>query len=437
MEGKSCSRRFASKIRIVLVLVTLAVLVLTIMSAGAAALDRFVGDGDDNKPPIDEPSLVTPQVDPHPDAPAVAKMLGVNEAEAAEILEFQRELDDLIYSGFAKSESFAGVVYEERRPAATLLVKGEADKEAKELAAHPGVELHDGLRWSQAELLELQGEVHRLVVEEEPNPGSIETATEFESQTIEVRIATDQPRSALTAADIVRKQRPVEVARDVPVEPLEAADIEIVMVPSADRLVLDHTYGGSLMTSSQGNCTGGFTVVNLATNEEGIMSAAHCESINTIKERNTSRGAINSYSAPFRKEHIGVWGDIEWHATTHWEYNIFLEKVNQTRTVTSVSGGQSVGQSMCKYGRSTGYGCSTVNKVLVSVTFDNPWGSGQVGADGMTRMNGHTTSGGDSGGPWFANNQAKGIHHGGNSSYSYFTPANRAETGLGVVIQTC
>jgi hypothetical protein len=62
------------------------------------------------------------------------------------------------------------------------------------------------------------------------------------------------------------------------------------------------------------------------------------------------------------------------------------------------------GDYICKYGRTSGYGCGYVYRASVSVTFDG------ITHRRLVAIRGYFTEGGDSGGPWFLVNNAIGIH---------------------------
>lgn len=72
-----------------------------------------------------------------------------------------------------------------------------------------------------------------------------------------------------------------------------------------------HGRGGIEMAGATGPCMSGFTVYDLSTGETGITTAAHCEYVSEARDRSNA-----VFSTPFRKEHAGSYGDIEWHATS-------------------------------------------------------------------------------------------------------------------------
>ena len=81
-----------------------------------------------------------------------------------------------------------------------------------------------------------------------------------------------------------------------------------------------------------------------------------------------------------------------------------------------------VGDPVCKYGRTTGYTCGTIE----SKTYD-PDGSETQFAATFIYVDGgdvNLSEPGDSGGPWFYGTSAYGIHHGGLGNDSVFMAQN-------------
>lgn len=72
--------------------------------------------------------------------------------------------------------------------------------------------------------------------------------------------------------------------------------------------------------------------------------------------------------------------------------------------------------SACKFGNTTGYGCGTVtvSGIYKDVTVMPEDGGGTYRAGPFRGVGTHITAGGDSGGPWFLNSVAYGVHQGTN-----------------------
>ncbi len=59
---------------------------------------------------------------------------------------------------------------------------------------------------------------------------------------------------------------------------------------------------------------------------------------------------------------------------------------------------------------------------------------GHITVRGLARTDNHATVRGDSGGGWSFNNTVYGVHSGGGSYRSYFTPIEKAQSVLGVQV---
>ncbi len=150
-------------------------------------------------------------------------------------------------------------------------------------------------------------------------------------------------------------------------------------------------------------CTAGFVVVHDGDNNRGISTAAHCD--NGL--------SYFGYFMTFKEARYADNYDVQWHdnVAVTWSPKFYMG--NETRKVLSrkLYSGMHVGDAACKYGRSTQLTCGLIvnrdfcpgyvlscnpNFVLVKRREDLD----------MSRD-------GDSGGPWFYNRQAFGIHSGG------------------------
>lgn len=130
-----------------------------------------------------------------------------------------------------------------------------------------------------------------------------------------------------------------------------------------------HTRGGNWMADDGTNeCTSGWSVRRLSDGVEGVALAAHCEGINEFRD------ATGLYSAPWRGEHIGDWGELEWHTTSHIELAEFWADSSHLRDTLQIEGAGniSVGESVCIYGRaSNNRNCNAdVEDAWISITFE-------------------------------------------------------------------
>lgn len=190
---------------------------------------------------------------------------------------------------------------------------------------------------------------------------------------------------------------------------------------------IESIYGGLPIST----CTVGFGVKN-SSGTKGIVTAAHCS--NTQKH--------DGVSLPFQTEVLSGSTDMQWHTAP----NITVENdvrtssfFGVTTTWRNITGtvsrsAQSVGSVVCKYGKTTGYGCGTIlsKSVMPSADVQNPNATFVSVSDNGSTL----TAGGDSGGPWFSGNNAYGVHQAGNkSTISVYTPINYL-SNLGLTILT-
>lgn len=157
---------------------------------------------------------------------------------------------------------------------------------------------------------------------------------------------------------------------------VEAADIEMELAARGGEPYADCT--GGFMARS-----GGFS---------GIATAHHC-----VTKPATYNGATTGSTAAHGSR------DVRWTRLTSGSHSaVFRSGPNETRTVTHVIN-PVVGASLCKYGRITGYTCSTVNQTGLNTQ----WGTFPRFYDIIRTNNRHVVKG-DSGGPWFFGGRAYG-----------------------------
>lgn len=206
-----------------------------------------------------------------------------------------------------------------------------------------------------------------------------------------------------------------------------STDFNLVTFTDSKSVIIDqHTYGGTwLRDDGVRKCTSGWSVSG--PNGNGIITAGHCTGLNQFEQP-----GVAPYGMTYRSGVVGAAGDVEYHTTTHEEYDDFYSNATTLRDVTGIkSTSTMVGNSVCVYGRSSNV--RTCNHVVKAVNLT-------IGSTGkLARATNVSTIGGDSGGGWSLNNTAWGVHKGIGSSnnvmYSYFTPAQAAQSALNVTIK--
>jgi hypothetical protein len=192
----------------------------------------------------------------------------------------------------------------------------------------------------------------------------------------------------------------------------------------------EHTYGGGeALDDGVQECTTGFSV-NRAGGGYGVLTAAHCNGINQYRQED---GLV--YGSSWVDEHVGRHGDLELHTTDHVEYDDFYSDFGRLRDVVGIEeiNTSNQGDTVCKFGRDSGYGCSNIYRLFVCYYPDSRE------ACGLVAMEGHITEGGDSGGPWFFGNEAWGVHSGAmnldSRLRSAFTPVFWVDDEFGAFIR--
>ncbi|MCS7017190.1 MAG: S1 family peptidase [Gemmatales bacterium] len=193
------------------------------------------------------------------------------------------------------------------------------------------------------------------------------------------------------------------------------ANVVVLKVNEMPRKVSD-IFGGLTLTT----CTSGFSVRN-SSGTKGITTAGHC---------NNSQ-SYNGVNLPFQSgtpDSGGIY-DIQWHTAPGFTVRNLIFDGTYNRYIFSVKfrANQSVGERVCKYGKTTGYACGTI---------------ATTSQDGVNvRVDNMTLQGGDSSGPWFWNNTAYGttiaactLSNG--NPYAIYGPVDQIYNILGLTVLT-
>lgn len=188
--------------------------------------------------------------------------------------------------------------------------------------------------------------------------------------------------------------------------------IAVEYEPAQDVPQENTTQGGEVY----GGCTGGFMATRGSA--YGITTSAHCT---TKPSRYDGDTTGSTYVASNNR-------DVRFTALSgDRAENKFRINASTLRTITS-TGIVSTGSVLFKYGKTTGYGSSTVESYKGCVTFS----SGNVWCN-LYYTKDKVTSGGDSGGPWFVASKGYGFTTGSNSGGSYITPVAHVGSISGTV----
>ena len=199
--------------------------------------------------------------------------------------------------------------------------------------------------------------------------------------------------------------------------------VDLITVPELSHLEAD-IYGGLALTT----CTSGFSVKK-SDGTKGITTAGHCG----------NSQAYDGTDLDFEEEKEETNYDIQWHTAPDFTVTNKIQTASNggTRSVTGTVGrsSQSVGDYVCKYGKTSGYTCGYISD-------KNFWPEGHsptfIRVDN-TAGDDDLSSGGDSGGPWFLVYDAYGTHVGAPSSDlndAIYMAVNYISPGIGVDVMT-
>lgn len=166
------------------------------------------------------------------------------------------------------------------------------------------------------------------------------------------------------------------------------------------------------MRSGTEVCTSAFTIAERNGTRRGIVTAAHCTGMNSIVHGN------HTHSVTHQRDHEGAYGDIEWHTTGATKPARFYAGDIALREVLVTDGYPSINESVCGYGRSSNDAYYTRVKTTESICDGE--GSARVHLT-LTYATNNPLVGGDSGGPWYYNNKASGVHFGNCDGVEAFT----------------
>jgi hypothetical protein len=191
--------------------------------------------------------------------------------------------------------------------------------------------------------------------------------------------------------------------------------VPVTFTPSADLGIEPEVVRGG---REVGGCTSGFALL-----QGGIVTAGHCA--------NSSYSMVGSaYPLPYVSEHRTSYGDFQRHSSVDSTSNqIRISSSGTLRAMTSIAYA-SVGSAVCNYGKTrASASCATVTDISECATWE-----GSTSCQ-LAVTNGTFTNPGDSGGPWYYNNTAFGIHYGKVGGYSSYSRTDNAQSILGVTIK--
>ncbi|HEX9982485.1 MAG TPA: PKD domain-containing protein [Thermoanaerobaculia bacterium] len=334
------------------------------------------------------------------DAAAYSSQAGVSVDEAVRRLQLQKETGDLDAALTAEEPATFAGLWIEHQPRLRVVVRftdraAEARLQAR-LGRGPLADLID-LRPAKWSLVELEKRVNE-------GRGHARRAGVQADHDINVF----ENRGELYVVDAEKLNAGLAVAR--------ARIPEGVEVKRVPRLATFEALTGGV---SIDGCTAGFTVV-APSSELGVSTAAHCSDTQSFQGLNL----------PFRAQVNNSDMDMQWNSacdivpvTNQFETGIGLRSCVGTRHRNN----QAIGSYVWKYGRTTGRTFGKIQSKSYNGNF--------IRVDGGS-MN--LSEAGDSGGPWFVEDIAYGIHKGvpGDDSNDSFYSAINYISAIGVNVLT-
>ncbi len=224
------------------------------------------------------------------------------------------------------------------------------------------------------------------------------------------------------------------VADSVAASRLSRASTVIIRQPAREEVTI---YGGLDLST----CTAGFSVQSTS-GLTGVTTAAHCDNTQSITD---PLGA--TYALTFQAEKYGSGYDWQWHTLAGATVtNTIQDGASTTRSITGqlLWANQNVGDAVCKFGKTSGFTCGQVtDKNLCFTQSDGTTGCNFIKVESVPSGTALSAPG-DSGGPWFSGNTARGSHSLGfddlGSAYTaidYLSGGSIATAGIpGVTIMT-
>jgi streptogrisin C len=408
---------------------TLTLIVLVLVAAASIAAAAVAGalSGGASVPiatavvtELQEPANVTPEQARTADAQQYAADFGVTLADAKARLASQKTLDaalDRLERTYP--DRYAGGWIEHAPTYRAVARFKDAVPAGAGDVAGSNVVLRGGAARSYAELAARADEVYAAVAD----LWGETVATSLDEETGTVEVSLEVPKGLQGRSDAQLRGLVPETAR--------RPDVRLGF--SATPVYgLQHTYGGDLLSGPDGSCTSGFSVSQNGTG--GVLTAGHCPNdFDYYPSDGTS-----SYDTDWVDGHRGDYGDVQWHTTDHSEFAEFYSSSSGRRDVLDYIATWHTGDYVCHYGRYGGYDCSDVHDKKVSVTDEDGYHLKK-----LVEVEDDITVNGDSGGPWFLENNAGGIHSGvitnawgtERSAFSQIVYADDALPGIALLVK--
>lgn len=289
-----------------------------------------------------------------------------------------------------------------------------------------GVEWREGLGYSAKAVTETITEILQITTDQIGPGASVVVYQEGNARHLVVQVgpATDEDAGVFAPTELHSIK---DAVSRLGAELKFSTAVGIFSSPVTEPQAFD---GGRVVA---GVCTGSFPIKRNGGPELGILTAGHCPGTGSYSGVSAAFYPVYPFSLSTTNAIPG--GDFRWnHSKTMLTGRTYLANAG-TRTFAS-SALASVGSPICKYGMTSGYGCSTVAYTNLSNSAWISEGNAYYTVGPLRGVEGYITQGGDSGGPWFYGNTAYGIHHGVPGGHSAWSNVTYALSKLGVSLWT-
>ncbi|MDO5092569.1 MAG: hypothetical protein Q4D79_03975 [Propionibacteriaceae bacterium] len=347
------------------------------------------------------------------DNAALAEELGVPEEQAAEWFQGEEEfLGAVEHAKAAAGEQFFYAAWTPQEEAETgykgwIAFKGEVSQEAVApfAALDFPVEVRTNAEFTENELEQIRQEKMTALAEAGNFKGLVGDIESDGSITIQYEPSIDMigsPQISATATSLS-----------------ENSPVKVTVAPATGIAPTEEVLKGGAGIAS---CTLGFVVVYRG--RVGALTAGHCPNSPGVPTG-------SSVALKFVKQHIGDYGDVQLHTSTDSAANeIRVSRAGEYRTITA-SGEGIKGSRVCNYGKTRALpSCTTIR--TVNHAFIHPDTGMYVSQ--MVQTNGSFTNAGDSGGPWYFAQTARGIHFGKSGGYATYTSIGAAESVMDATV---
>jgi len=348
---------------------------------------------------------------------------GITDAEADAYAQDKRTMSVLAYQLLSDYPQFFAYheVADNKKYTATLHLKGAPSSvlELIKRAGPPGLMIDNAAKYNRAERTSITGLAHDPIAAS-GLASSVWSHYDYRTDSITVEVT---PKASVSLETILAGAQASVSLPKVGLSTSAQETTKVVYERGKDTEVDAVMSGGtalSLNTRTQANpnpdlqCTAGFGARDTQSTRYGLLGAEHCG------KRLAYEG---SWSLSIKQQANGsVLADGQFlYNDSHSSRNAFIwaSGGNNTWLVRNVTanGLVGVGDRVCQFGHTSAYRHVNAYKCANVVALDGKWSSSLYNYTNQAKTNSDITDGGDSGGPWYYDNTAFGVHSASTTGY--------------------